>query len=336
MALGTTDRRAPPLFRRDGPLHLRWAAWSTLAVLLLLADVYWQVAGPLRAGLSAALTPIQTVASSPVRWALGFGQHFADLSQAQSRADKAQQALIGMGLQNAELHQLREENARLRQLFALKEQRFAQGVGVEVLFATADPYSRKVIINKGSSQGVQLGSPVLGAQGVLGQVTQLYLRSAEVNLLTSQSFAIPVRNQRTGAASVAYGLPMVGGGALELKYLPSNVDVQVGDVLMTSGMDGVYPPDLAVAKVSVVERRTPSSYARVYAQPLAQMGAAYALLLPPVGLGDIDPQALAALQAKKGTPVAAAVAHNADQASTTSVTPLPVHLPTRPATGVRP
>ena len=298
MALGTTDRRAPPLFRQGLPLRLRWAAWSLLAVALLLLDGYWGVARPLRLALSAALTPIQALATSPVRWAHDGAQHFADLSQAQSRAAKADLALVGMGLQNAELAQLRAETARLRQLLAVRDTRFVQAISAEVLYAAPDPYSRKVLINKGSKQGLKAGSPVLGAQGVIGQVTQVYPQSAEVSLLIGQNATIPVRNQRTGAASVAYGLPTVGAGSVELKHLPSNADVQVGDVLTTSGMDGVYPPDLAVAVVTQVERKTSTTYARVYARPVAQMGAAFVLVLAPVGLPGLDPEALANLQTK--------------------------------------
>jgi len=298
MALGTIDRRAPPLFRQGLPLRLRWALWSALALALLLADGYWGVARPLRLGLSAALAPIQLVATSPVRWLQTWGQHFADLSQAQSKAAKADLALVGMGLQNAELLQLRAENTRLRQLLDVRDRRFTQAVTAEVLFATADPYSRKVLINKGMQQGLRLGSPVLGAQGVIGQITQVYPRSAEVSLLIGQNFTLPVRNLRTGAASVAYGLPTVGAGAVEIKHLPSNADVQVGDVLSTSGMDGVYPPDLAVATVTLVERKTSTTFARVYARPTAQMGAAYVLVLAPVGLLDLDPQALEHVQPK--------------------------------------
>ncbi len=303
MALSTTDRRAPPLFRQGLSLRLRWAAWSALALALLLADSYWGVARPLRLALSAALAPIQTVATSPVRWAQSWGQHFADLNQAQTKAAKADLALVGMGLQNAELAQLRAENVRLRQLLDVRDKRFTQAVVAEVMFATADPYSRKILINKGLQQGVQAGSPVLGAQGVIGQVTQVYPRSAEVSLLIGQNATIPVRNQRTGAASVAYGLPSMGAGGIELKHLPSNADVQVGDVLTTSGMDGVYPPDLAVATVTQVERKTSTTFARVYAQPVAQMGAAFVLVLAPVGLPDLDAEALANVQPRAGKSV---------------------------------
>lgn len=299
MALGTIDRRAPPLFRQGLALRLRWAAWSTLALVLLLADAYWAVAGPLRLALSAALAPIQVVATSPVRWAQSWGKHFADLNQAQIRANKADLALAGMGLQNAELLQLRAENTRLRQLLDVRDRRFTRALTAEVMFATADPYSRKILINKGLQQGVQAGSPVLAAQGVLGQVTQVYPRSAEVNLLIGQNMAIPVRNQRTGAASVAYGLPTVGAGSMELRHLPSNADVQVGDVLATSGMDGVYPPDLAVAQITQVERKTSNTFARVYASPVAQMGANFVLVLAPVGLPGLDPLALSQLQHPK-------------------------------------
>jgi rod shape-determining protein MreC len=323
MALGTTDRRAPPLFRQGLPLRLRWAAWSALALALLFADGYWGVARPLRVALSAALAPIQAIGTSPVRWVQNLGQHFADLNQAQSKAAQADLALVGMGLQNAQLAQLRAENLRLRQLLDVRNQRFAQALTAEVLFATADPYSRKVLINKGLQQGVQIGSAVLGAHGVIGQITQVYPRSAEVSLLVGQNATIPVRNQRTGTASVAYGLPTVGAGGVELKHLPSNADVQVGDVLTTSGMDGVYPPDLAVATVTQVERKTSTTFARVYAQPVAQMSSSYVLVLAPVGLADLDPQALANVQPKATKPARDARSKGKPKNSDNSPAPAP-------------
>jgi rod shape-determining protein MreC len=156
----------------------------------------------------------------------------------------------------------------------------------EVLYEAADPYSRKLVVNKGLTQGVQLSAPVMDEQGVLGQVTRVYPLLSEVTLLTDREQAISVLNTRTGVRGVAYG-EFLGAPQLELRYLATNADIEVGDVLTTSGIDGVYPPGLQVARVSRVERRAGSMFARVLAEPLAQaQGVRHVLLLEPVG-GDM-------------------------------------------------
>jgi rod shape-determining protein MreC len=123
----------------------------------------------------------------------------------------------------------------------LREQLATPVMAAEVLYDAADPYTRKVIIDKGMAQGVDLGSPVLDESGVLGQVTRVHPLVSEVTLLVDRDLAIPVLNVRTGARSVAYGDPTVSGSGLELRFMGSNSDVQQGDLLTTSGVDGVYP-----------------------------------------------------------------------------------------------
>ena len=138
-----------------------------------------------------------------------------------------------------------------------------------MLYDAADPYTRKVIIDKGMAQGVDLGSPVLDESGVLGQVTRVHPLVSEVTLLVDRDLAIPVLNVRTGARSVAYGDPAVSGSGLELRFMGSNSDVQQGDLLTTSGVDGVYPAGLPVAKISRIERRAESAFAKIYCTPQA-------------------------------------------------------------------
>jgi len=291
--------------------------YALLALALMVADRNWALVPPLRTALSAALAPVQAVGRSPVLLAQDLGRYFVDLHQAQTQADTAHQALVGMSLQQAELGRLRAENASLRQLLGLRQYQLPQGVGAQIMYAAADAYSRKVIADKGSADGIVLGSPVLDAQGVVGQVSRVYLHSAEVSLLIGQGYTIPVRNQRTGATSVAYGLPAVGGGRLELKYLPSTADVQTGDMLTTSGMDGIYPANVKVATVESVDRRTDSTFARVYCKPVGQVDATYVLITPPVGLPGVEAQAVSALQAPEAKAEGAASASSSSQSNKT-------------------
>ena len=128
------------------------------------------------------------------------------------------------------------------------------------------------------------GSPVINETGVLGQVTRVYPLSAEVTLLTDKDAAIPVFNTRTQSRSAAFGgLGAIGGEGLELRFMAGNADVQVGDTLTTSGVDGVYPPGLAVATVSKVERVADSGFARISLKPLASADAVrHVLVLEPI------------------------------------------------------
>jgi rod shape-determining protein MreC len=154
-----------------------------------------------------------------------------------------------------------------------------------LLYEAADPYSRKVIIDRGVTQNVALGSPVIDEAGVLGQVTRVYLQSSEVTLLTDRDAAIPVLNRRNGARSAAFGGAVAGAPLLEMRFMAGNADVQVGDVLMTSGVDGVYPPGLLVARVTAVDRKVDSGFARIVLAPAAMPdGVRNVLVLEPVGV----------------------------------------------------
>jgi rod shape-determining protein MreC len=140
-----------------------------------------------------------------------------------------------------------------------------------------------VFIDRGLTQGVKLGAPVVGEAGVLGQVTQVYPLNAEVTLLTDKDAAIPVLNTRTQQRSAAFGAGR--GGGMELRFMSGNADVKAGDVLHTSGLDGVYPPGLPVATVASVERRVESGFARIVLEPAARAdGVRQVLVLEPVGV----------------------------------------------------
>jgi rod shape-determining protein MreC len=153
---------------------------------------------------------------------------------------------------------------------------------VEVLYDTADPYSRRVVVDRGDLAGIQAGSAVIDAQGVVGQVTRVYPLVSEVTLLTDRQQSIPVINARSGARHVANGNPMGVGGALELKFVPSGTDMQKGDLLTTSGIDGIYPPGLHVGRISQIDRRVDASFATVHAEPTSIERGRHLLVLLPV------------------------------------------------------
>jgi rod shape-determining protein MreC len=177
------------------------------------------------------------------------------------------------------VEQLQLENDQLRKLLDLRPRLPVSTQAVQVLYETPDPYSQRMVIDKGASSGITAGSPVLDGSGILGQVTRVYPWVSEVTLLTDRDQSIPVMNARTGERNVAFGNPGHADGALELRFVPPGADVQVGDLLTSSGIDGVYPAGLHVATISHIERRTDAAFARIQAQPLAHKVGRHLLVL---------------------------------------------------------
>jgi rod shape-determining protein MreC len=280
MPLGTLDRNPPPLFR-EGPSALTKLAFcAALAVFLMVADSRFQVTAPARAGLALALHPLQRALLAPVDAWEQAGDYARGMEKATEAENQARQQLASQAVILSRAAQLQAENTRLRALLDLREALPVKGLAAEVLYEAPDPFSRRIIIDRGGHGGVRLGAPVVNDAGVLGQVTRVYPLSAEVTLLTDRDATIPVLNTRTQQRGVAYGGER---GVMELRFIAANADIKPGDPLATSGLDGLYPPGLPVAKVAEVERRGDTSFARVGLAPIAQPDSArHVLVLEPL------------------------------------------------------
>ena len=282
MPLGTLDRSPPPFFRQGHSALSKLMIFSALALFLMVADVRFKLTGPIRAVVAAVLAPVQWAVMRPLEMVRGGSAYFTSLRDAQLAQLAAEKRLATQALRSAQVEQLGLENDRLRKLLDLRERISTPAQAAEVMYVAADPFTRRVMVDKGSVQGIKAGSPVIDEAGVLGQVTRVYPLSSEVTLLIDRDHTIPVLNTRTGARSVVYGDPSQYGGTLELRFMAGNADVQQGDVLSTSGVDGVYPPGIPVARVDKVERRADSAFAKIYCQPLANtLGAKHVMLLEP-------------------------------------------------------
>lgn len=284
MPLGTLDRTPPPFFRQGPSALTKLAVFSALAVFLMAADSRLKYIQPVRAALATALLPVQRSLLVPVDMVRGGSDYLQGLASAIRGEREARAALVTQAERAARVEQLVQENARLRALLDLRPSLQVKSRTAEVLYEATDPYSRKVFIDTGSTQGVALGSPVINDAGVLGQVTRVYPLSSEVTLLTDKDAAIPVLNTRTQQRSAAFGGLAGETDGMELRFLAGNADVQPGDLLTTSGVDGVYPPGLGVAKVTKVDRKVDSGFARIALQPLARAdGVRHVLVLEPAG-----------------------------------------------------
>jgi rod shape-determining protein MreC len=208
---------------------------------------------------------------APVRAWHGMADYLGGLDQALKAREAARAQLAAQSVQVAEATQLRAENERLRALLALRPGIRARAQAAEVMYEAADPYSRKLFIDRGGAHEVALGAPVIDEDGVLGQVTRLYPLTAEVTLLADRDAAIPVLNTRTQQRSVAFGGEQhAGEGAMTLRFVSGNADVRAGDLLVTSGLDGIYPPSLPVGRVASVDRRGDGGFARILVAPTAR------------------------------------------------------------------
>ena len=274
MPLGTLDRTAPPLFNQGQSALSKLIFFGALSLFLMVADARFHIVQPIRAGIGAVLYPVQWVALKPVQAVLGGGRYFEDLQVAQRNEEDARKALMMQAERAAQADTLAQDNARLRELLELRQATTTPGRAAEVLYDAADPYTRKIVIDQGMTQGVVAGSPVIDARGV--------------------------QNTRTGVRSVAFGDASAHGGGLELRFMAANADLQEGDLLSTSGVDGIYPTGLPVAKIERIERRADSAFARIYCVPLAHVTAArYVLVLEPTGAPTAPPPAPPATTQRK-------------------------------------
>lgn len=279
MSLESIDHTPPPFFRQGASALSKVAFFGLLAVLLMVSDERFKITNPLRAALATAMTPLQWLVLQPLHAADYVGSYLVSLQEARDLAARSEKKLTLDTLKQHKVEQLQLENDQLRKLLELRPRLPVSAQGVQVLYETPDPYSQRLVIDKGESSGIAAGSPVIDGSGVLGQVTRVYPWVSEVTLLTDREQSIPVMNARTGERHVAFGNPGYASGALELRFVPPGADVEVGDLLTTSGIDGVYPAGLHVATISHIERRTDAAFARIHAQPLAHKLGRHLLVL---------------------------------------------------------
>lgn len=312
----------PPLFKQGASARAKMMICACISIALLLFDSRVGALTVVRQVVGTVLYPLQVVAMLPRDALAGVGTYFSTLSglQRQVRELKTQQIAMAQTLQQAQLTQA--ENAQLRKLLEAQEKVPGKTMLAEILYDARDVFTRKVILNRGTQQGVTAGLPVIDNQGVVGQVTRVFPFTSEVTLLTDKEQAIPVQVLRNGLRSVAYGRGQSGN--LDLRFMAPNADVVVGDILITSGIDGVYPAGLAVARVTQVENSANGMFGRVVCQPLAGIERNTQLLIL-MSLPDIAPRPEEDVPAKpakkKKAADTAAAAANATPATAATAVP---------------
>lgn len=261
------EHSPPPFFKRGPTPLVRLLLCSLLSVALLISDARYRYLDGIRQIVAIAVYPLQRAAAAPATVL----RHISEFLVTQRALRNENAQLAESRLRDAAALQryraLAAENTHLRELLAM-HQRFPEStVAAELLYTGRDPFTRKIVVDKGWQQDIKAGRPVIDQSGVVGQVTRVYPWLAEVTLITDKGQAVPVHNLRNGLRAVLGGTGI--DGQLELKFIPLNADFQNGDELVTSGIDGIYPPGLPVAIVSNVERNAAYLFARITGKPVA-------------------------------------------------------------------
>ena len=251
-----------------GPKLLpRFVVYVALAAGLIVADYHFSLMQPVRAAVMPMLYPAQWLANQPVQ----LYQYFADLSQSKSELLEQNRRLLEengrlkIDLQRDKVNT--DELRELKKLYGLQQKGIHNVIGAEVISNGKDPLSERLIIGKGSQDGLKVGDAVIDQSGLIGLLTQVHTQSAEIGLISGGQSIVPIAVSRTGERNLAYG----NGNGLDLRYFPTGSDLKPGDILLTSGLDGTYPAGIPVATVSKVVRASGTPYYDTQLTPLATL-----------------------------------------------------------------
>lgn len=255
------------LFKRGPTAELRLLVFVVLSLVLLVVDARWQALDPARQAMSVVLYPFQRVMLAP-RDAIERVQSWSDAAAlARTEKEALQRQRIELAQISTHAAQLAAENEQLRRLLNVVDTVTQPSVAVEVLYEPPNAFSHHLIFNKGSSSGILAGMPVIDEGGVVGQIVRVTPFTSEAAMLTDDKVSIPVQVLRNGLRLIAFGGNV--SGKVEVRYLTANVDLLPGDTLITSGIGGLFPAGLSVAKVDSVERDAASGFAVAVASPLS-------------------------------------------------------------------
>ncbi len=263
------DQDHRPLLLAGPSLGLRLSILALAAILLMVADQQQQYLTVVRSWLSVAAYPFHWAVDAPFSaW-----RYVADAVESRNALQEDNARLAGenrrLKLRMLRFEALEQENVRLRAARAGSARVAERSLVAEILRVDLDPYRQRVLVDKGTRDGVFTGQAVLDADGVFGQVTHAGPLSAEVIMISDPDHAIPVQINRTGVRTIAVGLGQTG--KLMLPYLPRNADIKDGDLVVSSGLGGVFPPGYPVARVSEIVRDPAEPLLKVSATPLARL-----------------------------------------------------------------
>ncbi len=265
------------IFNRDSSVTFRMVVLVMTSIALMTADHRWHSLEMVRSTLSSLIYPMQYTIDLPIQL-----YYWADevLSTQQSLLEKNREfeaRHLENRLQLQKLDIIEKENDRLRSLLSATPKTPERLLISEIINVDVDPYRQLILLNKGASSDVYRGQPIIDAHGIMGQVIHVGLLSSSAILITDASHSIPVQIDRTGLRANAFGTGKID--QLNLRHLPHNSDIQVGDMLISSGLGGVFPPNYPVAAITKVERPAGEPFATIEAKPSAQLDKSREVLL---------------------------------------------------------
>lgn len=270
-------------FNRGPSPAARLVFFVVLSLLLMFVDARYRYLESARSTLSMLVSPVQRLATMPGKLLHQAGEFFVTQRGLVDENNKLRQQHGNDAALLSQLQSLQQENRQLRNLLELPQRSEFSAQPVEILYAERDIFKRKLLVNKGADARVKIGQVVMDDTGIVGQVTRVYPWISEITLITEKDHAVPVQIVRNGLRTIVFGAGDTS--QLSLRYMPISSDIQNGDVLVTSGIDGVYPPGIPVAKVVKIERDAAYPFARISCLPLAGVDRNRQLLI----LSDLPP-----------------------------------------------
>jgi rod shape-determining protein MreC len=265
----TLSSDSRPIIGRGPPLGARFFFLAIVSVTVMILDHHGGYLDTARLWMGAAVNPVYAIVQAPYAAWQWLTASFADRSRLRAENELLSEQLRVARIKLLQFDALNEENRRLRAI-----RQASQGLGertliAEIIHVDVDPFRHRVRIDKGANDGVFQGQAILDAFGIVGQVVRVDKYTATIILITDTQHAIPVQVNRNGIRSIAVGTGDIG--ALKLPYLTSQSDVKKGDLLVTSGLGGIFPAGYPVATVTKIERNPNETFALVEARPLAQL-----------------------------------------------------------------
>jgi rod shape-determining protein MreC len=261
------ENRTIRLFRHGPTAEFRLVVLVVLSLALLVVDARWRVLDPARQAISVVLYPFQRLVLAPRDLVENFNNWMDAATVARAEKEALQKQRIELAQIATHAAQLSAENEQLRRLLKVADTVSQPSVAVEVMYEPPNAFVHHLIFNKGTSDGIRAGMPVIDEGGVVGQIVRVTPFTSEAALLTDDTVSIPVQVLRNGLRLIAFGGNV--SGRVEVRYLTANADIHAGDTLITSGIGGLFPAGLSVAKIEKVERDSATGFARALAAPLS-------------------------------------------------------------------
>jgi rod shape-determining protein MreC len=266
-----------PIFLRGPSFFLRLSIVIAFSVILFLADSQFNLFASSRLYLNSLVSPIQYVADAPQKLSRAISENLLTRDALKERNNQLEKDNLFLKADRLLLTQLQHENKQLRELLNSQRNFSYKRMITEVMSLRSDPFTHQLLIDKGATDGVYLGQPVINEEGVVGQVSQVGSTTSRVLLIVDASHGIPVRVQRNDIAAIVHG-----SGAwnmLNLPFVQSNADLKEGDLLVTSGLGGRFPAGYPVATITRFNYQEGALYAEVTATPVALLDRSRYLLL---------------------------------------------------------